>query len=319
MIFGQVLSSQLESLVINPLQPLIDSGYFDNPDARRLIIIDGLDECVDRWQQKDILTTIFTSIQKFGTPILYLIASRPERDITFCFSSYTGTGLHREVVLDGDYLPHEDIRVFLTDKFLYIRHSHHQKDYLQHWPTEDVIEELVRKSSGQFIYASTVIKYVESLYHRPDHRLDILRNLRPRRSDSDMPFAELDTLYTHILSTFEEIGTILHYFGLHIYRGKMTDELVNTLILQMFDCDISALELLVGNLSALVKPNGLQVTFIHASMTDFLLDPTRSKTLHIEKAWATTKILGQCFEYLSRKPFQYSKCRLEFSANDILV
>ena len=312
MIFMQALAIQLETLIVNPLRSLIDLGYVQSPTSRRLIVIDGLDECVDRRQQQDILNTIFQCITRLSCPILYLIASRPERQITYFFGSKANQRLHSEIVLDANYHPDKDIQTYLVDKFKHIQETHSQRSALRNWPKPSVITELVEKASGQFIYASTVVKYVESLYHRPDHRLDIVRNLRPRTSDADMPFAELDTLYTHILSTIEDIDKVLHIFAVQISDVPFKIANTDIGIDEICDFENGTVKLLLGNLASLVElqPVNLgaddgecDVQFMHASLIDFLLDATRSKTFYIDRKWALGKVVEDCFRYISREPF----------------
>jgi hypothetical protein len=66
------------------------------------------------------------------------------------------------------------------------------------WPSPGILERLVEKSSGYFIYASTVIKFVDDKYFRPTERLAAVQNLAP--TDSDAPLEALDKLYIQILS-----------------------------------------------------------------------------------------------------------------------
>ena len=59
------------------------------------------------------------------------------------------------------------------------------------WPSVDILEELVKKSSGQFIYASTVVKYVTSIRHQPVDRLNIVLGVRPPRHACEVPFSRV--------------------------------------------------------------------------------------------------------------------------------
>jgi len=63
----------------------------------------------------------------------------------------------------------------------------------------------VYKSSGQFIYVSTIVKFVSSRRRGPDHRLEIVLDLRPK--GKDLPFTELDALYRYVLSFVEDTTT----------------------------------------------------------------------------------------------------------------
>ena len=98
------------------------------------------------------------------------------------------TPLSRE---DG-YEQNAYIERYLMDSFHKIATTHPLKAYIpSKWPTNDVISTLVDQSSGQFIFAATVVKYiVSSNRHQPTRRLEIILGMQPSRNDR--LFAELD-------------------------------------------------------------------------------------------------------------------------------
>jgi hypothetical protein len=88
-----------------------------------------------------------------------------------------------------------EVRTYLRHEFSRIHREH--PNTLQKiptpWPSPEILEILVEKSSGYFIYASTVIKFVDDEYSRPSQQLDIIiRNLVPH--DTESPFEALDQL-----------------------------------------------------------------------------------------------------------------------------
>ena len=120
------------------------------------------------------------------------------------------------LMLDNKYLPDEDIRTFLVSKFQDIKKRHPSGTSLASWPPADDIERLVHKSSGQFIYASTVIKFIDSHRHWPPDRLDIIFGILPRGKTTS--FAEMDALYSHILSAASDnIEKILDIFTVLLF------------------------------------------------------------------------------------------------------
>ncbi|KAJ7805577.1 hypothetical protein B0H14DRAFT_3771129, partial [Mycena olivaceomarginata] len=58
------------------------------------------------------------------------------------------------------------------------------------WPSPDTVDQLVRTSSATFIYATTVIRFIDDEYHHPADRLNSVLELDPRST------APLDDLYT---------------------------------------------------------------------------------------------------------------------------
>ena len=99
--------------------------------------------------------------------------------------------------LDGTAEGDDDIRLSLTKLFADIRDN--QKDVMDSvgcrmkWSRK-----LVRKSSGHFIYASTVLKFVDDEEtYPPDQLYVVLGNMAP--SAGQLPFQALDELYHGIL------------------------------------------------------------------------------------------------------------------------
>ncbi|KDR65651.1 hypothetical protein GALMADRAFT_29941, partial [Galerina marginata CBS 339.88] len=161
-IFNCSMASQTVGLIIEPLQHLVSLGVFNESNSMRLIIVDDLDECEDCSGQLEILRTISDSFQRHHLPLIFLTVSRPEYDISNAF----GAGYLQEttlrLALDSEYQASEDIKLFLHDEFSHIRETHPLKSRIpDDWPTEKVLNELVKKSPGQFIYAATVTKFIK--------------------------------------------------------------------------------------------------------------------------------------------------------------
>ena len=57
--------------------------------------------------------------------------------------------IHRHLALNDTYKLDDDIRLFFSDKFLHIKHTHILRSTIPiSWPTEETLEILVKKSSG---------------------------------------------------------------------------------------------------------------------------------------------------------------------------
>ncbi|KAF9548273.1 hypothetical protein CPC08DRAFT_596522, partial [Agrocybe pediades] len=137
-----------------------------------LIIIDGLDECSAIEGQQDLLCML-EEATKTTSLIRFLVCSRPESHLKGFFGSPRMVPIVRNVFLGNDYVSREDIRTYIEAKFKQIKEEHVFKRTLpEAWPTPPMIDNLVYRSSGQFIYVVTVAKYMESPRHRPDQRLD---------------------------------------------------------------------------------------------------------------------------------------------------
>jgi len=298
LIFSKSLAVQFNSLIVAPLQLLEEGGFFREPTSRRLVIIDGLDECSGPKIQQNIVEILGNAQRQHQLPLMFLFASRPEQHISHAFNTGLLPSVTTRVALDDSYLPDQDILLFLTDKFNEIKSSHRLRAYIPpQWPLPDVLNQLVEKSSGQFIYASTVIRYVSSIRHKPTDRLDIILGILPPQRD--FPFSELDALYTQILAGVEDIEHVLEILSVVFLCDhlSLTPMIENFLSLQPGD-----IELYLGDLNSLIdhEPDG-SIRVLHASLTDFFLDPTRSKTFWINPQARHTAFARRCLQILQLK------------------
>jgi hypothetical protein len=309
LIFFKSLAVQFKSLIVAPLQQLVDAGFFNEPTSRRLVIIDGLDECFDPKVQQNILEVLGNAQRQHQLPLIFLFASRPEQHISLAFSTGVLPNVTTRIALDESYLPDKDIQLFLTDKFQEIKSTHRLRAYIPpHWPLPDVLNQLVKKSSGQFIYASTVIHYVSSIRRKPMDRLDIVLGIRPPQKD--LPFAELDALYRHILAGTEDLEPVLRILSfLFFCSPDIPTRWGSPQIEEFLSLQPGDVELYLGDLSSLVNVGPNQGIYVlHASLTDFLMDPTRSKELWINPRTRHAEFARRCLQSLQLKGKQHCFC-----------
>ncbi|KAF8868267.1 hypothetical protein BD779DRAFT_1419544, partial [Infundibulicybe gibba] len=151
-IFKRSLSAQLEKLIVQPLLKLVPTP------TSVVVAIDGLDECDGDSIQGEIARLIL-GLERYSLPLLFLISSRPELEIRHVFESSPSSSLAR-LPLDKTLHPDRDIRHFLVSEFKRMYGEMGMPPVSQPpWPSTQDIEELIRKSSGHFIYAATVIRF----------------------------------------------------------------------------------------------------------------------------------------------------------------
>ncbi|KAF9531166.1 hypothetical protein CPB83DRAFT_849465 [Crepidotus variabilis] len=259
----------------------------------RLVVIDGLDECNDQAKQVHILKAIAKIIPKLPIPIRFLIASRPETHIRTTINDvFSNIPLHR-INLDQDQDIRKDLEEYYKDRFDSIRRNHSSltgQENLENWPSQEAIETLVIKSSTQFIFASTVMNYIEHPRHNPITRLERIRGIEfiPRQ---DKPFAELDSLYHIILDTVNEydrrdvmlILTLIYLAG----KGEFpyleltaSPEFLEDFLGKKQGDVPRLLDPLVSILMLPDSPKGI-ITMLHASFFDYFSDPVRSEEMTI--------------------------------------
>ncbi|KAF8951917.1 hypothetical protein BDZ97DRAFT_832186 [Flammula alnicola] len=297
-IFSRYLPTQLQKLVLNPLNRTLQDEKLMKRLRQRpnVIVIDGLDECGDGESQRRILDALSAAVHQFNIPISFLIASRPELEIRQAFNSNPLSSLMLGLPLDDTYLPNNDIRTFLISKFNQIKEEHSLGIYLPAiWPSKEDLYTLIQKASGQFIYASVVVKYTESPRHRPEDRLGVILGLSPSPA-SDGPFAVLDALYYQILSSAKEPEKVLEILSFIILWMEVRLHSNGAPLLegrQKSPCYIEGLmgyqpgdlDILLSDMHAILnipQDRTREISLYHASLGDFLLDPSRSQTFFID-------------------------------------
>ena len=280
---------QLQTLIIDAFQHLSPL-----PQRSYLVIIDGLDECHDKATQQLIIRLLCETITVHKLPLRFLIGSRPESHIRESFdqeSLYTAT---RRVVLDETFNPGRDIRVFLQDGFAKICTTNPILSHVkQPWPEEGIIDLLVQRSSGQFVYAATVLKFVGADFCSPTRQLALAMKPDPTA------FSDLDQLYTQILSVYPSAVNIVQLLGIvSASRGDFAEVFED-----IFGMEEGELKLLLRGLSSLMNDkNGpgkrekyVIPGFTHASFGDYLFDSSRSGPFHVNQDEYNTQFTTRSF------------------------
>ncbi|KAJ7440603.1 hypothetical protein FB451DRAFT_1191514 [Mycena latifolia] len=252
-IVDRSLSTQLQELILDPLS----------------IIIDGLDECDGEDVQQAILWAIGSALCQEGLPILFLLASRPEAHIRETFAEPLLAGHHRPLNIEQSF---EDVRKYLQVEFDRISHQHQTMTAVPSpWPEAEIVQQIVRNSSGYFIYASTVVKFIDDkLFHPPDC-LDIILGIR--HSISRSPFNPLDQLYIQILSGVpEDLHPQLLRILVFVKEGVSLRQ-----IGQLLELQPGELRLIFRGLYSVIhvpEYDWDDVSAHHASFLDFLNNPS---------------------------------------------
>ncbi|RXW24195.1 hypothetical protein EST38_g1635 [Candolleomyces aberdarensis] len=311
-IFKKNLDVQMETLVLAPLRMIVGGP---NAGLRGVIIVDGLDECeveqihdttttgskakptLARTNDQDhleILQALNQASSDPSFPFRILIASRPERVFREFFDPESNsTSFARKLDLHEDYNADADITLFLEAQFNRLRRRYNLPSS---WLPPDAIKNLVDKASGQFIYAATVIRFLEMGHREPPKAL-IETVLKMEFMKTSNPLEHLDALYAHILESSPDSPLSVQWI-ISIHQLTMAGAMYtpntgsvctasNINLLLQKDPESSEAEHLLGNLYSLVRipPPSNQATakydFYHKSLLDFLGDPGRCGTLSV--------------------------------------
>ncbi|KAM6496467.1 hypothetical protein JOM56_009173, partial [Amanita muscaria] len=177
------VETQFEQLVIRPFQVLSDDAsqqlapavHAINEIVKKyqelapVVIIDGVDECADENLQRRFLKVIGDAVADERFPLRFIIVSRPELHIEQTIRRFQSPIL--TIDLAGLDDANRDIEKFLVDSFSRIAS---EQDLDPTWPGPKIIHDIVYKSSGNFIFASLVIRFVGDPYCYAKTQLEIV-------------------------------------------------------------------------------------------------------------------------------------------------
>ena len=286
MIFRQSIDTQLAKLVLGPLHQLHSTG-FNFINCPFVTVIDGLNECRGNEIQCSIVRSLASAFKDSPVRFRILIASRPEVYLQSTFNSSLVQPHLARLALSHEFSPEKDIYRFLKDSFEKIKREHPLASYISSsWPSADVLEEITNKSSGQFIFASTTVKYVGGDPHQlPHRRLDVILQIQSPRGENDVPYAELDSLYHHVLSNVTEFGRVKQVLGVIFivnpvigFRRLSSVEMIDDFIFWQ----PGETKACLSQLASLIECDAAgDIHILHVSLLEFLLDPARSHEFHL--------------------------------------
>jgi hypothetical protein len=210
-IFRRRLKDQIRVILVKPFQDT--RTRFDTSALPNVFIIDGLDEVEaansrqagkdphearleNERDQEEILSALLYAANDSNFPFRIIITSRPEPIIRGFFSA-DAVDLTREIFLDEKYNPDADIGLFLNSKFAEVRRRYRLP---LSWPLAEDIQRIVITASGQFVYAATIIRFLQNTKHPrgPQGLLQTVLDWEAKDAASSA-LAPLDALYTRIL------------------------------------------------------------------------------------------------------------------------
>ena len=292
---NQNVRAQLEDLLIAPWQASKPDRCPDplNPPPHYLIVIDALDE-IDETGGSEFLRDLLEAIDKNENRLRglkFFVTSRPDPNLVGLVDSLKSKQLYRL----QHVLPEEaqnDIRTYLTAK-------------LPHFAGCEEFENLAALTAGLFIYAATIVKYLEK--YEPPEQKSLLTILLASSNSSNLqspstgkPFTLLDTLYSQILdgafsdfspeeNAWEVRRSILHTF---LCTAERTS---TSVVADLLPTYINVAEKLLSDLHAVLYCERGQVLTYHKSFSDFIFDQGRSGNFWCNQAMHHRLLADACF------------------------
>jgi hypothetical protein len=314
-IMQQPMHEQIKQLLAEPIQKAQLCG-------RTIVFaIDALDECQKSAAGVEggpLIEHLAQVLQ--NQPVKLLVTSRQEDSITNMFRSLSHVPLRlHQVALES---VEADVRRIFDAGFADIRQRRARDLGTEPWPTRSQLDTLVHLTGPLFIYAVTVLKFVDAPRFSPKGRLNqLLERGSAILTDSSNPYLQIDALYANVLRSATEdlpdsantelcrrVGNLLRTVVLleepvsvhalaHLMGFFKLDEI------QQMDSDVRALGsvLLISDASGSERFSETVSTF-HPSFRDFLGDPGRccDEQFLVKPAEHQHELLYRCLELLNK-------------------
>ncbi|PPQ89926.1 hypothetical protein CVT25_009727 [Psilocybe cyanescens] len=274
--------------------------------------------------QKNILSLISYYIHHHNLPLRFLIASRPEYWIRDAFEVEAIHGLTLPISLNEVGDADGDIERYLVAEFaeIFKKYSRVMSSVVQPWPPTRIVKRFVEESSGQFIYAFTIVRFIgySSDFCDPREQLRILTSAGSHRATA---FSTLDALYAAILSRIPDT----HRATLNLVLGGIILDLTIQAIEIFLGVDAGVISIILDALNSLIEvehvkfeakevlkvlygprgcPDEIRIKFCHLSFREFLKNQPRSGQYFVDVAhisvqfWFT--IINLVGDALEQKP-----------------
>ena len=259
---------QFRQLIIEPICSVI------LPEPM-VIVIDALDECDDRRAIVEFINIVAYAFRdhRMPFPLRFFFTSRVEEHIRSVFAAAPALDVTYCLSLQ-DFNADDDIRTFLQSRFASIYQQKHRQigNIALPWPSQQDLDELVGKSSGSFIFAFTLINFVNDGSDLPHRKLQTAL-----RSHSG-----LDPLYAQVLQSAAHGPHFTRVLETIIIIPQLVSIIDLACILQIEGGDV--ILALQGVQSIIMVPEDDEhpVRLFHTSLRDFLTTRARSQHFFID-------------------------------------
>ena len=255
-------------LVAEPLKRLASTGVTVPKGRLPVIVIDALDECGgsggSSWKAREDILKCFAEWTKLGPGVKLIVTSRVEQDIYQAFSKFPHMSLEIHTGTSTTQTSTRDIELYLEDGFKRIAAVN---GITGDWPGNKTIADLSRRAEGVFIWATTVLSFVDDV--DPQCQLKMIQEGR-------FPAGDVYGLYLQILNTSFPSAYNSDKFVLIVESVVVLQKPFTRIELaQLLSIDLGTVNGVCKGLRT-VLDEGDVVRFRHQSFVDFLTQPTLS-------------------------------------------
>jgi hypothetical protein len=313
----KLLGDQWRHLVLGPCERLRAAGALLAP---LVIVVDALDECKAATEVEFVLELLSKTSAIAEAHLRIFLTSRPEMAVRAGLYSMSEMQ-RRHVILHhvDKSIVGQDISKFLENT---LREFIRKRPFLPGYADGEVIEQLVQRADGLFIWAATACRFIKDGGPLARRRLGVMVK-RQSTASAGCPERQLDDIYTNVLrnalrpqfsadeqqrfccSLNDLLGTIAVLFsslpapGLAAMLALSEFEVLDTL------CDLHSI-------LDVPSDSGMPIRLQHASVRDFLLGRQRCTDARfwVDERGAHTRIASRCLLFM-RETLKKDICGLK--------
>jgi hypothetical protein len=308
------MEKKIMELIIGPLARTIKTL----PNCI-VIVLDALDECDGHGAEFLPLFARLTS-KLVGVRVKLVITSRLETDIRSMFSTIGHAAFRLHDI--EEYIVQADIELYLKHSFrqVVLKKPHIFPPGVE-WPSPKDISTLVSRSGALFIYAATVVKFVDDRGHSPERRLEAL--IKSTTKTTAVGLQMLDSLYMEVLRI---AVTDAHNHVVDEDLAKRMQHVVGAVVLlqvpvsvqtlsRILDLNPKDVQLALDGVAAMLlipsSDSNDPIRIFHPSFPDFLLDPKRCSDTRfgVHAGMLHTQLTRQCMVIMNTS-LHYDMCDL---------
>jgi len=299
-IFKQGPREQWNQLILNPLKNA------PTQSIQLVVVIDALDEC-DSMQDIQLILQLLAEAKDLATArIKIFLTSRPEIPIFDGFRQLSGEA-YQDFILHNIPLDtvNADISTFFQRKLSPLKVKH---GLGTPWPDEQIIEQLVERAAGLFIYAATTLRFIQDGIDGPEEPLSLV--LGATKSSSSLATEHLDGIYTTLLQ-HSVLGRRGYQECAERFRQVVGSIVVmfNTIparnLAQLLQIPPKMVSSTLDSFRSVInvpKDESQSVRLFHLSFRDFLLDSQRcsDSRFQIDEKERHTILFRKCMSHISQ-------------------
>ena len=288
------LAHRLQRLIIDPiLTSRLSSDDISCCVKKNIVVIDALDECVDKDQMADFIDVLLSaSAGGIHLPFQILLTSRVEEHIRKKFDSSKARFLLRLELESFD--ARRDIGVYFQREFscIYAQNQRIMQRIPKPWPSAKDFTAILDKTGSSFAFATTFIQCV-GRDHMP-HKA--LQKLLASGADG------LDSLYEQVLSSASWTEDFCRILGtiIALKDNKSISFLSSLLSLHHEEVICELLD--IQSVIKIPGDDNEPIMLYHTSLQDFLTIKSRSKKYFINPPLQHLHLAIHCLKYLADCP-----------------